>query len=251
MFARQFKGLLKRFGYQLVPIDAAHSPWVATETLLKDVPAPVIFDVGACTGNTIKKYQRLFPASRIYAFEPFTDSFELASALAAKGDRKHRRPAAGGTTQVFNIALGAVNGTQTFHVNSFAPTNSLLPSDPRASEVWGPGHYETARTVEVEVRRLDDFLPTVGVDHIDLMKLDVQGAESQVLEGARGILARGGIRVIQTEIIFAPAYEGQKSFAEMSEIFTGLGFELFNLYEMWSINGRITHCDALFVRAGG
>ncbi len=248
MFEKQLKSLAKRLGYQLIPIDAGRSPWVAKQKLLKDIKAPVIFDVGASVGDTIKRYQKMFQASKIFAFEPFDESFRLAEIRGIKGDSTKLRPACAGHTRVFRMALGATTGKQAFHVNMFSPTNSLLPSDERVADIWGAGHYETEKTIEVDVMRLDDFVSREGIDGIDLLKMDVQGAEYQVLEGARDTLARGKIGIIYTEVIVAPAYQGQKSLKETLEIFEEIDFQLYNIYDIYSIDGQISHFDAIFVR---
>jgi FkbM family methyltransferase len=237
MVDQVIRDVFGKFGYQISRIEPSHSASHAKKSLLAAVPAPVIFDVGASIGKTIDAYRDLFPASKIVGFEPFEESFAEA----------RLRETQDGQTRVFNLALGAVNGPENFHVNSSAPTNSLLATDDHGPKVWGKGLLETQKTVQVDVVRLDDFLAKEGIQRVDLLKLDVQGAEPLVLEGAADTLANNRIGIIYTEIITMPTYVGQKSFDEMLKLFADRNFQLYNIYNCDSVDGWLRQVDAIFV----
>ena len=237
MIKHVIRGVLRKFGYQISRFDAAQSAFGAQKKLLSNIESPIIFDVGANIGQTIDIYRNLFPTSKIFAFEPFKKSFDRARLKASED----------GNTQVFRLALGSVNGSQTFHVNPSAPTNSLLATDKRGPKVWGQGLLETMETVQVDVIRLDEFLKNTEIEWIDLMKLDVQGAEHLVLEGALETLRENKISVIYTEIITMPTYIGQKPFHEMLKILDDQNFQLYNIYNLSTIDGWLKQVDAIFV----
>ena len=215
----------------------SQSAFNAQKKLLSSIESPIIFDVGANIGQTTKIYRTIFPAAKIFAFEPYNESFEQ---LKLKYDEEEN-------TQVFRLALGSTSGHQTFHVNPSSPTNSLLATDGHGPKVWGEGLLETVDTVQVDVVRLDDFLRNIDVDRIDLMKLDVQGAEHLVLEGAIDALRENRISVIFTEIITMPTYVGQISFHEMLRKFDDHNFDLYNIYNLSTVDGRLRQVDAIFV----
>ena len=77
------------------------------------------------------------------------------------------------------------------------------------------------RTERVQTRRLDD-LPEIT--NIDLLKIDVQGAELDVFRGAERLLK--GAVVVYTEVEFLPMYKGQPLFADVDAHLRGLGFRL-------------------------
>ena len=68
-------------------------------------------------------------------------------------------------------------------------------------------------TTEITLVSLDGWASEAGVEAIDIMKLDVQGAELEVLKGARGLL--GGVRLIELEVAFNPIYKDQPLFGEI------------------------------------
>jgi hypothetical protein len=76
-----------------------------------------IFDVGANTGQTARRYRAMFPEAEVYCFEPFPNSIaKLKKQLT--DDKK---------THIVPTAIGREKGVSTFYVNEFDPTNSLLP----------------------------------------------------------------------------------------------------------------------------
>jgi FkbM family methyltransferase len=218
-------------------VDPSLSAFETQKTILSNVESPIVFDVGANIGQTTDICREMFPDSRIFAFEPHKASFDH---LKAKCDEV-------GNALAFELSLSSVSGKQNLHLNPSAPTNSLLATDQRGPAVWGQGLLETKDTVQVEVIRLDDFLADKKIDRIDLMKLDVQGAEHLVLEGAVDSLRENRISVLYTEIITMPTYVGQKLFHEMLKIYDDHNFQLCNIYNHSAIDGWLRQVDAIFV----
>jgi hypothetical protein len=83
---------------------------------------------------------------------------------------------------------------------------------------------KVVRTQKVETHRLDEV---VSADEIDLLKLDIQGAELDVLRGAERLLPTA--LVIQTEVEFLPMYEGQPLFADIDSHLRARGFQIHNI----------------------
>lgn len=235
-----FRGLinrqLRRFGYEIVP--SAGRQLSATEVQAKLVPAAtVIFDVGASVGNTVRQYRAAFPAARIYAFEPFPASYATLAA-AASGDRN---------VQPMNVALSDEEGQTTFHCNTSPLTNSLLPNDERGVGTWGEGVAPRFETV-VPVTTLDAFCAKARIDRIDILKIDVQGAETRVLRGARGMLGGGCVGCVFIEILIAPTYRGQASEHEIFQSLCEFGFRLHDVCGLlYGVDGSLGQFDAVFV----
>lgn len=233
--------LLKKFNLQVSRINKENPAFVAQQRLTAG-PADqfTIFDVGAYQGLIAQDYNRLFPGAAIYCFEPFPESFDVLSANTTSFPNIHR----------LNYGLGAATGPQIIHVNAFAATNSLLSTDARGSATWGEGLLETQANVTVEIKTLDDAVAELDLDHIDILKLDVQGAEHLVLDGAQKTLAAGKVTLIYTEVILLPTYEGQLYFDEVLLRFRQLGYRLYDLYNpSYNQQKQLRQVDAIFLKA--
>jgi FkbM family methyltransferase len=151
--------------------------------------AAVVFDVGASAGIYSLAALDARPDSTVHAFEPTP---EIAAGL--------RRTA-------------QINGLDTLVVHQSAVTNydgqAILR---RCGEVEGgnegmnfivPDRFEDGAE-RVRAVRLDTVCAELGIERIDLLKLDVQGSEADALEGAAGLLARGAIGTVFMELNFAP-----------------------------------------------
>ncbi|MBN2514367.1 MAG: FkbM family methyltransferase [Sedimentisphaerales bacterium] len=224
-----------KLGYE---IRKYADPFQAQQQLLSCTANPVIFDVGAYHGYITSKYKSLFPTAQIYSFEPFTESFAILEKRTQNNPDIHS----------YNLALSNKTGTAEFRINSSAETNSLFATDTNAANSWGAGLMETHNVVTVNTTTLDEFVDTHRIEKIDLLKIDVQGAEYLVLEGAQKTLAKNSIKIIYSEIITTATYENQKNFSEIVSLFYNFGFELYNFYNIYPTKRQIMTMDAIFVR---
>jgi FkbM family methyltransferase len=229
--------ILGRFGYQVIRMPPSLTRAFAVQRELVKMKEPVIFDIGAHTGRVTEAYRRLFPLATIHCFEPFPESFH---ALARSVQRDPR-------TSCHNIALSEKEGTAILNVNPSPATNSLLPTDERAALFWGEGLLETRSQIEVKTTTVDLFCLEAGITHIDILKMDVQGAEFSVLEGATRMLARRAISLIYTELITGPAYEGQYKLHEYLSFLDSAGYDLLDFFNPVRSHDRLMAVDAIFL----
>lgn len=238
---RLARRLVQHAGYSLLPAERLGLDALNDVAYLCRPSLPeVIFDVGAHEGETYVDLRRRFPTASIYCFEPYTAAFKtLAARLAAD-------PAA----RAFRLALGDRNGPATLHCHRRSHWNSLLPDAPTLAALV-PAELVTRVGDELcEVQRLDDFCALHAVTRIDLLKLDVQGFELRVLAGSRALLQGHRIRMIYTEVAFAPYYDGQCFFRDLLDFLDPLGYRLVALYYLdhgRAPNGLLRWCDALFL----
>jgi len=199
--------------------------------------AQTIFDVGANTGQSVRQYRKYFPDAHIYAFEPFHDAFAELSASFAKDI---------GVTCI-NKSVSAAPGRQKFHVYETSVTNSLMPFIPGAQK-YVPFSTELKKTVEVDVTCLDSYCQANAINHIDILKLDTQGAELDIIAGASDLLKRGAISLIFVELLFVQLYEGQADFHEVLSKLSMAGYRIFDFYDfVYAPDGQLKYGDALFI----
>jgi FkbM family methyltransferase len=144
-----------------------------------------VVDVGAYSGDYAVEARSAFgPKAHIHCLEPNQAMFP-ALRERVRGDAR---------ITCHPLALGRVAGV--------APLYLDKPSSPRASlieDTFSISGHCLRHSDEVVVTTLDAFAGAQGVAHIDLLKLDVEGGELAVLQGAGELLAGNGIEVIQFE----------------------------------------------------
>lgn len=197
----------------------------------------IIFDVGGYDGKTSLKYnQYLKDNCEIYSFEPFQESFQiLEENISAKENIKG-----------FNIAIGNQDGEKEFYSNNFSATNSFLPPSPEGIKEWGAGLYETQKILKVPTLTIDSFVKENNIDQIDILKMDTQGTEHLVMEGAKETIAKGKIKIIFTELIVVPTYKNQLALDDILEVYRTLGFELYKLFPYSNPEGKLRYMDGIF-----
>jgi len=201
------------------------------------VPGPcrTIIDAGAHSGQVSAALDLAFHPVRLLAIEA---NPALAAGLRA-------RFAAQPQIHVAAVALAEQNGTLPFFLQNFDAASSLFPL--REGYLASLGLPEGTRQIDVPARRLDEVAAEAGFDEVDLLKLDCQGAELRILQGARSLLPR--IRHIYIEVTFEPIYTEGALFHEVHAFLRAAGFCLAHLGTAGSVHGNIDQGDALYVRA--
>jgi FkbM family methyltransferase len=165
---------------------------------------PVILDVGANSGQTTSQLLIAMPGATIYAFEP--DPRAIA---------KFRATISHPNVHLFECAIGAVDGSTDFHQSSGA---EHLPGysegwDQSGSirrpnshlEVWP--WVEFKQKITVPIMTLDTWSERHRVFKADFIWADVQGAETDLIQGAKCFLR--ATRYFYTEYSNQEWYEGQ------------------------------------------
>ena len=134
-----------------------------------------------------------------------------------------------GNIRVLPVALSGTGGTRTLFVTN-APTGSSLlrPNPDMAARTGDSGYFYPMREVTMETSTLESVLRKSEVPIVDAVKLDVQGAEYEILQGlgeehCRRILA------VELEIGMPGMYEDQPAFSELDLFLRKNGLELFDL----------------------
>jgi FkbM family methyltransferase len=146
-------------------------------------PITTILDIGANNGSTALELTQRFPTARIFSFEPHPTTFAQLTRATAGNPRIH-------TT---NSAVGATPGTLPMSVYTESRVNTLKPSFHEA------GRFESTTSIDVPVTTVDIFCAQHNIPSIDILKIDTEGFDLHVLQGATGILQRGTVRFIYVE----------------------------------------------------
>jgi FkbM family methyltransferase len=197
--------------------------------------ANIIFDLGANNGSIANKYKALFPAAAVYCFEPFPDVCErLREAVKSFSD-----------VQVYEKAVAEKSGKHSFFVNKSVDTNSLLR--PQKIGLSSDEQVKNKFEIEVDVISINEFCAEKNIDHIDILKMDIQGGELSALKGATDLLQQKKIGLIYAECYFMPQYEEQPLFQDIVTYLYSMGYQLQDIYDPYYGNLSLAWCDAVFL----
>lgn len=198
------KSFLRRYGINVCGIDhLGVYVEVDLQRLSATEPLRTIFDVGGNFGQSALRFSRAFPQARILSFEPVKASFSNLQSNIARHSQ----------IEAFNHGFGDVPGSFDIQIQPNAGGNTLI------------GSKSPLGAAEIRLETLDAFAAKNGVDSIDLLKIDVEGYELQVLRGGMEMLARGSVRYVYAECVFAPdPVFSHTDFFELHRMLSGLGF---------------------------
>ena len=239
--ASRVANVARQFGVDIRRVNLITSPFLRLVQALNSRSVRTVLDVGANDGGFASDLIGAGYAGRIISFEPLPDAWD---ALRAR-TRRHAQTWEVGP----RVALSDQNGEAAFHEAGNSVSSSLLEMA-KLHEDASPGSA-IARSITVEIRRLDDLIEPLGIAPGErvLLKIDVQGAEPLVLAGARRSLEER-IVGIKLEMSLAPLYQGQSLWLELHEFLEGLGFRLWDMDPGFrdSRTGRLLQFDGLYFR---
>jgi FkbM family methyltransferase len=124
---------------------------------------------------------------------------------------------------VYNVALSDVHGPRRLFVTKGPGKSSLYqPNVPLLAQFPNPERFEIVDTQQVETTTLDILYQSGRLSRADAMKIDVQGAELDILRGGRQLIA-DELLSLQLEVCFAELYVGHARFAAIDAFVESIG----------------------------
>ena len=157
----------------------------------------IIVDIGANVGMfTVKVAKKVGPQGLVISIEPEDANFSLLKKNVQLNSLKN--------VILIRKAIGSFKGVEKFLISDSSATHSLALSKIRPKKI--------IKVIEIEIDTLDNIIQQLGISRIDLLKIDVEGAELEVLKGAEGSLKI--TRNIAMELHIAEIKSKIKSFLE-------------------------------------
>jgi len=239
MLKKTIKKLSRSLGIDLKKYNVQTSEAAKMQRLLAYHNIDLVFDVGANIGQYAKLLRELGYSGRIVSFEPLSSAYSQLKAVSKKDPLWEIAP---------QTAIGNQEGEITINIAGNSQSSSALPMLDAHLESAPESAYSGSETVKLS--RLD----TLAKDYIKsetksiFLKIDVQGLEKQVLEGATAILPL--VKGIKLELSLVPLYEGQVLFKEMIDIVEKLGYELYGIEPGFTAEktGRMLQMDGIFFK---
>lgn len=236
MLKRLVQSFAKRCGYEILGSRCAYAAHRSLAGLLRQEQINLVLDVGANKGQFAYELLSYGYRGRIVSFEP------LSSAHALLRSNAERFP---NWTVADRTAIGAERGSVEIHISGNSVSSSILDILPSHLEAAPRSIFIGSETVPVN--RLDDLCALFPDDRA-LLKIDVQGYEKQVLEGASRVLS--ACRAVHVEMELLPLYEGQVLARELWDLLTAKGFEPWSLEPGFRnpVTFRMLQLDGVFIR---
>ena len=174
----------------------------------------VIFDIGANKGQSIERFKKIFPNCIIHAFEPIKDEFESLKKKYENDKNVHLN----------NFAIGSKNEQKKFFINkkssvsSFRKVNKNTKWLKLTSQEYNVDQSSFLVKEELtKIIKLDYYLQKKKISNVDILKIDTQGFEEEVLNGAKKSFLKNIISIIESEIIFDNVYKHRLSFFDLEK----------------------------------
>lgn len=207
-----------------------------------------VVDVGARGG--FESHWSFYGAQvELIGFEPDAEECEKLNQQASVS--RHR---------YFPVALHQDKGKRPFFVTVYPSSSGFYRPDAEFVKRFPWDDTLTVKyVVEIETTDLDSFLAEGDVSYVDFIKLDVEGAEFDVLKGAEKVL-RSSVIGLSVEVEFVPVHESQPLFRDVDQYLNSLGFILYDLQlhrhsrRTLSVNphsgtqGQVTWAQAVYLR---
>ena len=247
MIKKIIKNFVSIFGYNFIKkydrskyLDGLFKNFIKNEK-------PIIFDVGAHKGETVDRFKSLFKSPKIYCFEPVESSYKTL-VKKTKNDK---------LINVYNTAICKDNlskkiniykGTSHSSFNKAILNTKWIKLRSRKINVL-PDNY-LLETKFVKSQSLDNFCKKNKVSHIDILKIDTQGNEDNVLKGAKKLLKKKKIKLIQLEVILQDIYSKYLNIFDVEKYLIPNSYRLLGINKYGNlIDNYSFQIDLLYIRS--
>lgn len=205
------------------------NPHIDVSRRLTKTSVDVIFDVGANRGQSAESFRRWYPRAFIHCFEPVKATFDILQSTVANDAR----------VRVHHMGFGATTGGQVI----------ALGADDRMSNIGRDAADGRGESIVVDT--LDRFCAQHEIDHIDYLKIDTEGSDLAVLQGAPEMLGRGAARIVEVEGGLNPDNSFHVGAQALTQCLTSYEYRLFTIYEQvleWpTANAYLRRANFVFI----
>lgn len=231
------KKFVRMFGFEIRRYDMSAAS-ISLDSALRSTKATVLFDIGANIGQFARQVRSNGYRGLIVSFEPLNDAWFELNEVSRKDPMwvVHERCAVG-----YRSSLGVLNVSR----------NSVSSSLMRMLDAHVKAAPESCyiREEQVSVFSLDEVGSAyLSDDSVVFIKIDAQGYEGEILQGAEGLLRRASGLICELSLL--DLYAGQWSLTQIISYLNDFGFDLWALKEGFinPSNGRVMQVDGIFIK---
>ena len=238
------KKILGSFGYEIQKRGLSDNFEILKKIINKNDNIN-IFDVGANEGRWIDRAVNNFNNPFIHAFEPADKEFNI---LKNKYSSKKN-------IILNNCALGEIKEEKEFNINYKGSLSSFY--DVYESTDWFKRQQNnkklfdknfTLKKEKVKIDTIDNYVETKNIKIIDIIKIDTQGYEKFIIEGAKQYLKN--CKILYCEVSLKEVYTSAPLWFEIIDILKLQGFEIASIENGFTekLNNNLLQADIIFVR---
>ncbi|NWF36775.1 FkbM family methyltransferase [Mariprofundus sp. KV] len=232
------KKILRKFGVEVHRFSPASSPTAQLVASLQKFDIDLVFDVGANAGQFVTEMRDGGFEGNVLSFEPLTSAYDDLQKVSERDSKWDLYP---------RCALGDKDGEIEINIAGNSASSSVLPM--LDSHLSAAPHTAYVGKESVPLLTLDGVAPTYIEKYQNpFLKIDTQGFEWAVLDGASNILPQ--IRGVLLELSLIPLYEGQYLWEDVVSRMKQEGFTLWAIQPGFTDphDGRTLQCDGIFFR---
>lgn len=238
MFASVVKSLAEMSGIDVRRMSPLSNAGLQVSEIIKRQGFNLVFDVGANFGQFAAELRKHKYQERIVSFEPLSQAHQKLSAAAKSDPHWIVHPRCG---------LGSTPGKTRINIAANLASSSILAMNKTHLDAAPYSFYNGSE--EIEILRLDEVAPNyLTPASKTFLKIDTQGFEQQVLEGAGKALDRVDGALLELSLV--NLYDGQKLWLDIIDMLSKRGLQL------WAVNQgfvdphtlRTLQIDGLFLR---
>ena len=193
---------------------------------LKDFDIKIILDVGAHKGEFLQSIKKIINFEKIYSFEPQKKIYRKLNIFSIENKIFCFNFALGNNNEIRNLKINKKTSTSTFsdinNLSLFYKIKSFI--------LRGSTKSSFIDEEKVSVMKLDDFCDDYKISNIDLLKIDTEGHEKQVLEGALNLIKEKKIKYILLEFHLSNMYRNY-SVNDLENFLDNYNFKLLKKYK--------------------
>lgn len=180
-----------------------------------NLPGGVIVEVGSRDGHDAKAMRDIFVASRVVTVEANPECFDKICASYPDFDS-------------YNLAIGNRTGKAEFWRVDQKYGDIMVG---QSSTLYKPSYDTIASKIEVDMMTMDDFVSSIGLNEIEALKIDVEGATFELLQGFSKIRMA---RLLHIESEHFEFWEGQKMYDDTASFMHEAGYEQVYFAPVWT-----------------
>ena len=229
---------INKFGFDLRRLNQGSNQYIQIMNSLNAIDVDLVLDVGANVGQFAEGLRKFGYRGEIVSFEPLVSAYNDLMKASSRDVMWHVHP---------RCAVGDYDGSVVINIAGNSVSSSILSmTELHESAAKGSAYVGTER---VPICRLDSMdLSCFDNSKKPFLKIDTQGFEWQVLDGASNIMPH--IQGVLCELSLVPLYDGQRLWLDIIHRLETEGFTLWSLHRGFTdpSDGRTLQVDGCFLK---